>query len=506
MPNLLAQIVLYSWPLMAVFLFRRLNLVQAFTATILLGYLFIPTRVGYDPPLLPPIDKATMPSLCALIGLWLTETKARQQALRAARRTGTPDGSARRPPRGAPGGIAGGRVARIVPAIVLVMLLSSILTWATNQAPLFYGPRFIAGLAPFDIGSMMLATLTTLLPFFLARRYLRTREAQIDFLKVFVWAGFAYSILALWEARMSPQLNRELYGFFPHSFLQHIRGNGFRPILFLSHGLLVGIFLAMTVLGAATLARADIDGKRRRWLGLTVWLLACLVVSHNLGATLIAVALGAVILAFPMRWQFLSAAFVAVLVLLYPMARGSGYIPAERISALIAGYSAERAASLNVRLINEDILLAKAQQKPLSGWGGWGRNRIYDPKTGEDISITDGAWVMTIGTDGWIGYLSTFGLLCLPVILSALRHRRYQLDAVSAGMVVILAANLIDQIPNASMVAPLWLLAGSVWGRLELASSGQAQERGQRASRPQRHAPEARVREEIRRPSGQGVT
>lgn len=502
MPNLLAQIVLYSWPLVAVFLFRRLNLVQAFTATILLGYLFIPTRVGYDPPLLPPIDKATMPSLCALIGLWLTETKARQQALRAARRTGTPDGSARRPPRGAPGG----RVARIVPAIVLVMLLSSILTWATNQAPLFYGPRFIAGLAPFDIGSMMLATLTTLLPFFLARRYLRTREAQIDFLKVFVWAGFAYSILALWEARMSPQLNRELYGFFPHSFAQHIRGNGYRPILFLSHGLLVGIFLAMTVLGTATLARADVDGKRRRWLGLTVWLLICLIISHNLGATLIAVALGAVVLAFPMRWQFIAAAIVAGIVLIYPMARSSGYVPAERIRSLVSSYSTERAASLNVRLENEDTLLAKAQQKPLSGWGSWGRNRIYDPKTGEDISITDGAWVMTIGTDGWIGYLGTFGLLCLPVLLSALRYRRYQLDMVSTGMVVILAANLIDQIPNASMVAPLWLFAGSAWGRLEQAGAGQAEVRDQRTARPQRRARITRIRDEALATPRDGIT
>lgn len=502
MPNLLAQIVLYSWPLVAVFLFRRLNLVQAFTATILLGYLFIPTRVGYDPPLLPPIDKATMPSLCALIGLWLTETKARQQALRAARKAGTPP----EPGRPAPRRLRGSRITRIVPAIVVVMLLSSILTWATNQDPIFYGARVVSGIAPYDIGSMMTTTLMTLLPFFLARRYLCTREAQIDFLKVFVWAGFAYSILALWEARMSPQLNRELYGFFAHSFVQHIRGNGFRPILFLSHGLLVGIFLAMTVLAAAALARADVDGKRRRWLWMTLWLLACLVISHNLGATLIAVALGALLLAFPMRWQFIVAALIAGIVLIYPMARGSGYVPAERIRGLVSSYSAERAASLNVRLINEDILLAKAQQKPLSGWGGWGRNRIYDPKTGEDISVTDGAWVMTIGTDGWIGYLGTFGLLCLPVILSALRHRRYQLDAVGAGMVVILAANLIDQIPNASMVAPLWLLAGSVWGRLELASAGQAQERGQRASRPQRRTPKARVREEIRRPSGQGVT
>ena len=58
--------------------------------------------------------------------------------------------------------------------------------------------------------------------------------------------------LVIWEARMSPQINQQLYGFFAHDWLQHIR-NGFRPIIFLAHGLRVGIFLAMAMV-AATLA------------------------------------------------------------------------------------------------------------------------------------------------------------------------------------------------------------------------------------------------------------
>ena len=38
----------------------------------------------------------------------------------------------------------------------------------------------------------------------------------------------------------------------------------------------------------------------------------------------------------------------------------------------------ERAHSLEYRLENEDLLIAKALQRPIFGWGGWGRNCVYD--------------------------------------------------------------------------------------------------------------------------------
>lgn len=58
-------------------------------------------------------------------------------------------------------------------------------------------------------------------------------------LKVLALACLAYSLLALWEVRMSPRLNREIYGFFGHSWSQHVRYGGYRPILFLNHGIWV---------------------------------------------------------------------------------------------------------------------------------------------------------------------------------------------------------------------------------------------------------------------------
>ena len=46
-----------------------------------------------------------------------------------------------------------------------------------------------------------------------------------------------------------------VYGFFPHSWLQHVRGGGFRPIVFMNHGLVLGIFLSMAVVASAIMVR-----------------------------------------------------------------------------------------------------------------------------------------------------------------------------------------------------------------------------------------------------------
>ncbi|HEY0214451.1 MAG TPA: hypothetical protein VGC40_12845 [Paenirhodobacter sp.] len=461
---MLAQIVLYSWPLVTWLLFRKLRREQAMIATILLGYLFIPERVGFDPPLLPAINKHLLPVLCAMVAMWILNRQDAATIERAARKqaaTSEPSPSRARHKK-----IAKPRIAFLIPLIMGMLLLNTVLTWATNKEPIYYATRVLAGIKVYDIGSMCTSILTTLLPLWLGLRYLRTREAMLDFLKVMVWCGFAYSFLVLWESRMSPQLNVQLYGFFAHSWIQHIR-DGFRPIVFLAHGLRVGIFIAMAALAAAVLARSNADGKRGRWLILALWLAFCLPISRNLGATMIAFALIPVILFLPTRLQLLLGLVLSATVLVYPLARGSGLIPADRIVSAIMSINTDRAGSLNFRLEQEDVLLSRANQKPVSGWGGWGRSRVFNEETGASESVTDGSWIIVIGQSGWIGYLGIFGLLCLPAIFAALRATRYGLGTVESGVVILLCANLVDLIPNSSLLPLLWLIAGMLWGRLE---------------------------------------
>ena len=98
------------------------------------------------------------------------------------------------------------------------------------------------------------------------------------------------------------------------------------------------------------------------------------------------------------------------------------------------------------------------------GWGSWGRNRIYSSEDGSDLSVTDGAWIITLGMWGWIGYLSIFGMLCLGSV-RLLWHKKIlrSISIPSATLCALLAINLMDSIPNASIRPITWLIAGSIF-------------------------------------------
>lgn len=275
---------------------------------------------------------------------------------------------------------------------------------------------------------------------------------------------------------MSPQLNTWIYGFFPHSFLQHMRGDGFRPLVFLPHGLWLGIFFAMTILAVAALWRLRRGHPGALgWGFVLLWLLGTLILAKSLGALLIALTLLPVVLALRPRAQLLVAALIAGMVLLYPVLRSNDLVPVTALLGQVEKVSAERAQSFAFRLENEDILLERAARKPLAGWGGWGRSRVYD-ENGRDLSVTDGAWVIFIGSDGWLGYVGRFGLLALPLILLWKRARRLDPGLASSGLALVLAANLTDLLPNAGLTPLTWLLAGAVMGRLGMVPSSETAE------------------------------
>ena len=101
------------------------------------------------------------------------------------------------------------------------------------------------------------------------------------------------------------------------------------------------------------------------------------------------------------------------------------------------------------------------------GWGGWGRSRIID-EYGRDISLTDGHWIIALGQGGWTCYISEFGLLAMAPILLMLNGRKYKISMETSILSIILVGNLIDLIPNAGLTPITWMMAGALWGRLEL--------------------------------------
>ena len=299
---------------------------------------------------------------------------------------------------------------------------------------------------------------------YVGARFLCTNEARALLLRAIVVAALVYSLPMLVEIRISPQLHRLVYGYFPHSFAQQIRDGGYRPVVFLEHGLQVALFASMAVIAAlvATRAKWRILHVPAGWVA--AYLSVILVLCKTLGALIYAAVLAPVILfTGPRSWTKV-ACFLLLTVCAYPALRTSGLIPVQRIAGAANSVSGDRALSFLSRVQNEDLLLAKANQKPLFGWGTWGRNRIYDTETGRDLSVTDGTWIIQYGMFGWLGYLSLFGLFAVGAIRAAraVGSQMKSENIILGGLGLVLAANVIDLLPNSDLTPLTFLLAGSI--------------------------------------------
>ncbi len=463
-----AKLVLFSWPLVSLYLFRRLPLQNALVWSVVLGYLLLPRITGFDLPFVPPVDKGLMINVTAMI-MCLAFVQAGNQALQRSRvrSRALPNRLPPAPDTSEAFVVRRGQLFFLT--LVSVLLCASIFTVIDNREPIFAGLKFYPGLRMHDTFSITVSVFIGILPFLLARRYLASAESHVIILQVLVISCLFYTLPALWEIRMSPQLNKQIYGFGPHVFAQSVRGDGYRPIVFMGHGLLLAIFFALASMAAMALwkARAQVP-DRLKWLIASLYILVVLILCKSMGALVILLLLLPVIVLFGVGLQLFIAAIIAATVLVYPMLRGGGVIPTQAIHQAVNSISPERAHSLEFRFRNEDELLAHANKKPLTGWGSWGRNRATN-EDGKGRVATDGLWIITVGVFGWVGYIAQFGLLGISIILLAIQRHRLKLTPATSGLAVVMAGSLIDLIPNASLTPITWLIAGALMGRYQTA-------------------------------------
>ena len=429
MPNTFAYIALIIWPFISLLFYKHLPIVNATFWTIVGGFLLLPVNFALDFPLIPPLDKESIPVIAALIGCKYIK-KVKVTLI---------------PKRG------------VEKWLVLVLLITPFFTFFNNQES-FNG---IAGLTLHDTISSVLNLYLEVLPFILGMQLIKTYEDQLILFKLLVVAGLLYSLPILFEIRMSPQLHTWIYGFFPHSFGQQMRSGGFRPVVFMGHGLIVSMFVAIT-LGAATILMKE----RLKTFGMHSWIIiiyfvVLLILSKTLGAFLLGLLLFTAISWMSVNMIKRVSLFLVFIVLLYPMLSIFDFFPHQQLIQLATDYNPERGQSLGFRFYHENLLLEHAQQKIFSGWGGWGRNRLEN-------SITDGYWIIILGQYGLFGFVSLFGLLILSVWKAAKASvllNEKNIKKLLLYHVLIVAVIMIDQIPNASLSAWLIFLSGALLGR-----------------------------------------
>ena len=336
--------------------------------------------------------------------------------------------------------------------------------------PIVFKIYELPGLIWRDMFSVLSNQMIILLPFLLGRHYLASETGLRDLLFALLLGGVAYSIPALIEIRLSPQLNTWIYGFFQHDFRQMMRNGGFRPIVFFPHALWLAFFFMGTAVAAAALLRQEAREQRVKYLFCLLYLLAVLVLSKSLASQLYAILLVPLVLVANTRVQVALAIVLALLAVTYPMLRNLGLIPLDAILAQAEAVSPDRAQSLGYRFRNEEQLLDRARDKWLFGWGGWGRNLVRHDETGQILSIPDGRWIISFGSYGWLGYLSEMGLLATALCLLGWRvlpGRAAVASALAGPVALLLAITMVDMLLNDTLVPLTWLVAGAVLGHAE---------------------------------------
>jgi hypothetical protein len=441
--NWFATLVLLSWPVISLWLYKTQPLNRAILWTILGGEFLLPTgALAKLAPGIPTINKVSIPNFAALLGCAF---------------------------------FAGQRVrffGRIGLAEVLLFMLigGPFITSILNGDPVITGGIPLPGLTYYDAGSAVEAEIVVLLPFFIGRQFLRNAADIEEILRFLVILELFYSIPTLLEVRLSPQLHIWLYGYAAGDFMQQFRGGGFRPMVFIGHGMITAFFLMTAVAASTALWRA----RTRVMPGalpmvVTAYLSVVLVLSKSLGALTYAMVLVPLIRLTKPRLQMSVAVVLAIIVLAYPLARMSDLIPTHTLLDWSGSFDKDREESLEFRFVQEAQMLERASQRFIFGWGGYVRGHVFN-EWGGDTSVPDGYWIITLGQWGLFGFLATFGLLVLPVFraAAALRFAKSTRDGVFfAALALMLAINAVDQMPNATITPWTWLLCGAVLGRAE---------------------------------------
>lgn len=456
--NTFALLALLGWPVVTIILFRKLSQMRALIWSILGAYMLLPQLSAINLPLIPPLNKESIPNLMAFaicVSYWGKMPRIMPEA----------------------------RIGRL---LVVMFLISPAITVLNNMDAVQFGiDQFgsmrlvdanaleqggLPGMRFYDSASALAQQIIFFLPFFLAREALRSVEAMREILLALVIAGAIYALPMLYEVRFSPQLHTMLYGFFQHDFIQAIRNGGFRPFVFMPHGLWVGFFAFMVTMAAAARARAAPPGERGKRMLVVAFGVGLVLLCKSMGPILFTAAFVPIILFFRPRLHLVVASMLVTLVISYPLLRGAGLVPTEALVAQVGTISAERQQSLEYRFDNEQDILNHVSERPLFGWGGWGRFMVYDPATGQSGTVVDGQWIISIGHYGWLGFLAVFGLLALPVLSltrQAWRRGAPPIPVEVSALALVLGVNMLDLLPNATLIPFSWLIAGALLGYAE---------------------------------------
>jgi len=308
-------------------------------------------------------------------------------------------------------------------------------------------------------------------PYFLGRLYLGSLDGLRQMAIGIFAGGLAYIPFTLIEGVRGPILHQMVYGISAfEDWGQARRMGGWRPVVFMQHGLMVGVWMMTAALIGIWMWQT---GALKKFQGRNIkTLVIVLTISFFLCRSTGAYSLFGIglLILFCAKWFRTSLPLLLIIgyVSFYLYIAASGQFASKDVIDFITQmFGQERSDSLKFRFDMEEILGEKARQRFLFGWGDAGGNRVYN-QYGKDISVTDSLWIIAFGLYGAVGLASLFSSLLLPVVAFCMKYpaRTWSNPKVApaAALGVALTMYVFDCVLNA-MTNPIFaVIAGGISG------------------------------------------
>lgn len=452
----IGQLVMWGWIPVVLVMFLVMPPRRAVVVSLISSWLFLP-QLFYSVPLLPDYTKVTATSYGIILGALLLDPQS--------------------------------RVLRFKPMWIdlpmLVWVISPFFSSLSNE------------LGTYDGASRVVDTLITDgLPYLIGRLYFRTPDDCKDFALGILIGGLAYVPLCLFEIRMSPQLHQMVYGFKPFSdWAMTQRWGGWRPTVFLQHGLAVGVW--MTTAAAIAFWMWRTKAIKDIW-GIPMWVAApIIIVTAVLCKTSGALMIFAAILAAMMLVRYADSKallyFIILSVPVYLVLRTTQVFTGTELAEWIGTtfpLLEDRANSLKFRMDHENAIVLLTYERPLLGWGGWGRAFDTYVEGYESKAVPDSMWVRAFGEGGVIGLVAMYGYYLIPplVLLTKMKAKEWSSATCApvTGMAMVILIYAMDCVFN-TMPNPVFIVAiGGVAGMAASLSRNPASSKSttQTASQP----------------------
>lgn len=427
-----ADLVTIAWIPFCLVFFAMLKPRHAVLVAFLGAWLFLPLRAGLKINMLPDIDKITASTAGVLLGVMLFDP-ARLMSFR--------------------------------PKWFDIPMFAWCIT------PFF--SSMANGLGAWDGGSVVLEQLALFgIPYLIGRVYFNDWEGFRELgIAIFI-GGVIYVPLCLMEIKMSPQLHKWVYGYHQHAFDQTLRMGGWRPMVFMQHGLAVGFWMmAASVIGVWLLVTGSLKEVWGVPMIVIVPILLVTTILCKATASIGFLFMGIAVL-FAMKWTKTAIPLYVLIAIApaYMFLRASGAVDGTAlINYTTQTLGEERAQSLETRINAENKLSAHAMDRFWFGWAKWDPINpgkppwmVYDDETGRRAAIPDGMWIITFAVNGLSGvFWLTASILIAPLLLRKRMGPQWwdhPMAAPAAACAVMLTLHMVDNLLNA-MINPIFICA-----------------------------------------------